>query len=464
MAAQDVIIEPFRIKATEPIPFLTEQERAHALREARYNVFLLAADRVTIDLLTDSGTGAMSQSQWAALQEGDESYAGSRSWHRFAGVVRRITGMDEVIPTHQGRAAEHLLFSETVREGQVVPNSTHFDTTRANVEHRGGIALDLPCAEGLDPVSPHPFKGNMDLERLEQALDRRDCALVIVTLTNNRLGGQPVALDNLGAVRQLCRKAGVPLFLDAARFAENVALVRARDPSLAGIEPRRIARRFFDLADGCFMSAKKDGLVNIGGFLALRDRDLAERIRQQLILTEGFPTYGGLAGRDLSAMAVGLDEALDANYLEYRLASVDYLHRRLVAHGVPVWHPAGGHAVYLDADRFLPSVPRSRFPGQSLVCAIYLRGGVRSVEVGTVMMGEDSPTELVRLAIPRRTYTQSQFDYVVEVVADVWRHRDAIGGMRLLHAPPVLRHFSAAFEPLHPAPLGNQVQGSPKRD
>ncbi|MGH2348490.1 MAG: tryptophanase, partial [bacterium] len=412
------IIEPFRIKSVEPIRFTTQEQRERALREAGYNLFNLHADDVLIDLLTDSGTGAMSSAQWAGMMRGDESYAGSPSFFRFERAVRDVTGFRHIIPTHQGRAAERILFGETVHPGDVVPNNTHFDTTRANVEHDGAEARDLPCPECRQPQLVHPFKGNMDVEGLEATIEeagRDHVPLVMVTVTNNSGGGQPVSLENLRAVRAVCRRHGIPLFLDACRFAENAWFIKQREPGYEDRPPKDIARELFSLADGATFSAKKDGLANIGGFLAMNDDALAARCRANLILTEGFPTYGGLAGYDLEAIAVGLEEVLHEDYLRYRVRSVEYLWEKITSAGIPCVSPPGGHAVYVDAKAFLPHVPPPQYPAQSLAVELYRVGGIRGVEIGSVMFGrpredgteEPAPMELVRLAIPRRVYTQS---------------------------------------------------------
>ncbi|HET9326118.1 MAG TPA: tryptophanase [Candidatus Eisenbacteria bacterium] len=453
------IIEPFRIKSVEPIRMTSREERERAVAAAGGNLFHLSSQDVTIDLLTDSGTGAMSSEQWAAMMRGDESYAGAPSFGRFEAAVREVFGFPHVIPTHQGRAAEHLLFDTLTGPGQIVPNNTHFDTTRANIEMAGAEALDLPCPEARDLESDAPFKGNMDLVGLERALaqfgDR--IPLVMITVTNNAGGGQPVSLENLRAVRRLCEQAGRPLYLDACRFAENAFLIQQREPEACDLEIPQIARAMFDLADGCTMSAKKDGLANIGGFIACRDESLAHELRTRLVVTEGFPTYGGLAGRDLEAIAQGLREVVHRDYLEYRLASIRYVCERLRAQRIPVVWPPGGHAVFLDAGRFLPHLPREAFPGQALAIELYLEGGIRSCEIGSVMLAHRNPRtgeeilpthELVRLAIPRRTYTQSHMDYVLEVIESVWRRRDGIAGVRIVTAPRALRHFRATFERL----------------
>ncbi len=451
------IIEPFRIHSVEPLRFLSDEERRTRIRDAGYNLFNLHADDVLIDLLTDSGTGAMSRDQWAAIQHGDESYAGSPSWFVFLEAVQELFPFPHVIPTHQGRAAEKILFSAIAGPGKVVPNNTHFDTTRANVEFTGAEAVDLVIAEGRDPAALHPFKGNMDLEGLEKLLVERaeDVPVVFVTVTNNSGGGQPVSLENLRGVRSLCDRFGVPLFLDACRFAENAWFIKTREPGQDGRTVPDIAREMASLADGMTMSAKKDPMANIGGWLALRDDAWAEQCRNLLILTEGFPTYGGLAGRDLEAIAQGLRECVDEHYLRYRTRSIEYLADALVAAGVPIVRPAGGHAVYLDARALLRHVPPLQYPGQSLAVALYEAGGIRGCEIGTVMFGmkpdgteEPAATDLVRLAIPRRTYTQSHVDYVIEVVTDVAARAEDLPGYRIVEQAPQLRHFTARFEPL----------------
>jgi tryptophanase len=449
------IIEPFRIKSVEAIRFTDRAERERALVAAGWNVFLLHADDVLIDLLTDSGTGAMSAAQWGALMQGDESYAGSRSFYRFEAVVRDLTGFTHVIPTHQGRAAERILFHSTLQHGDVVPNNNHFDTTRANIEAEGAEARDLVIPEGRVPALVHPFKGNVDLAALERTLqdDGRRVPLVMVTVTNNSGGGQPVSIANLRGVRALCDRFNKPLFLDACRFAENAWFVKLREPAYSERTPKSIAQEMFGLADGCTMSAKKDGLSNIGGFLALNDDRWAEAARTLLILTEGFPTYGGLAGYDLEAIARGLEEVVDESYLRYRIRSIEYLAEKLHAAGVPILRPAGGHAIYLDARAMLPHVPPLAYPGIAIVNALYLEGGVRGVEIGSVMFGrqpdgseQPAAMDLVRLAIPRRVYTQSHIDYVAEVVIAVHQKRDQLRGYRITSAPAVLRHFTARFE------------------
>jgi tryptophanase len=454
------IIEPFRIHSVQSIDLTTADERAEALLRAGYNLFGLHADEVIIDLLTDSGTGAMSSEQWAGMMRGDESYAGSRSFYRFEDAVQQITGFTEVIPTHQGRAAERILFTVAVDEGDVVPNNTHFDTTRANVEYRGGTAVDLVIEEGKDPATVLPFKGNMDIDALRATIEdagTERVPLVMVTVTNNSGGGQPVSMENLRAVRAVCDEFEIPLFLDACRFAENAWFIKQREEGYGERTPREIAREMFSLADGCTMSAKKDGLSNIGGFLALNDLTVANEARNLLILTEGFPTYGGLAGYDLEAVAQGLQEVLDENYLRYRIRSTAYLADKISAAGVPIVQPPGGHAVYIDAAGMLPHIPPHEYPAQALAVELFRNGGVRGVEIGTVMFGrpdpeggpdEPAPMELVRLAIPRRTYTQSHIDYVAEVVIDVAATRAEIRGYRMVEQAPWLRHFTARFEPV----------------
>jgi tryptophanase len=459
------IIEPFRIKCVEPIRLTTRAEREAILARAGGNLFAIDAEHVLLDLLTDSGTGAMSAEQWAGLMRGDESYAGGRSFARFEAAVRDLTGLPHVLPTHQGRAAERILFALVGGPGKLVPNNTHFDTTRANVEFTGAVAGDFVIPEGRVPAIVHPFKGNMDVEALVAAIEAHGpehVPLVMATVTNNSAGGQPVSLANLRAVKAALARWDIPLFLDAARFAENAWFIKEREPGQGHRSVREIAREMFALADGATMSAKKDGLAHIGGFLALRDDALAERARHMLILTEGFPTYGGLAGRDLEAIAQGLAEVLDEDYLRYRTRSVAYLGEAVAAGGVPIVQPPGGHAVYLDAAAMLPHVPPGEFPGQALACELYLEAGVRAVEIGSVMFGKRLPdgtetpaaTELVRLAIPRRVYTQSRVDYLAEAVLAVHARRHEIRGLRLTNDPPFLRHFTARFAPAAPHPGG----------
>jgi tryptophanase len=448
-----VIIEPFRIKTVEPLRSTTRAEREHALQAAGMNVFGLKARDVLIDLLTDSGTGAMSAAQWGALMQGDESYAGSRSFERFETVVRDLTGFKHIIPTHQGRAAERILFHSTLQAGDVVVNNIHFDTTRANIEHEGAEARDLVIPEGRKPSVIHPFKGNMDLGALERSLiaDGDRIVMVMMTVTNNSGGGQPVSMENVRAARDLAHRFGKPFFLDACRFAENAWFIKMREPGQDQRSPRDIAQEMFRLCDGALMSAKKDGLANIGGFLALNDDALAQKCRNLLILTEGFPTYGGLAGYDLEAIAQGLEEVLEEDYLRYRIRTIEYLGEKFQAAGIPIVVPTGGHAVYIDAAAMLPHVPPLEFPGIALTNALYVEGGIRACEIGSVMFGgEGRPAamELVRLAMPRRLYTQSHVDYVGEVAAAVQERAHTLRGYRISSAPTVLRHFTARFEML----------------
>ena len=458
------LIEPFKIKMVEPLPRPSLRQRGEALRRARFNLFGLKAGEVRIDLMTDSGTSAMSQGQWAGMMLGDESYAGGRSFSRFQHAIQEVTGLAHIIPCHQGRAAERMLFSLVGGEGKAVPGNTHFDTTRANIESSRAQALDFVIPEGLDPSSEHPFKGNVDLDRLGAWLvdNHQRVPLFVLTVTNNSGGGQPVSLANIRGLRSLLDEYRIPLFLDAARFAENAYFIKLREPGQGDRTPKEIAREMFGLADGAMMSMKKDAFGNIGGFLALNGDELAQRCRNLLIIGEGFPTYGGLAGRDLEALAVGLTEVLDEHYLEYRIASTAYLWRHLDEAGVPLLRPAGGHAVYLDGQAFLPHIDPAQLPGQALSVALYQTAGIRSVEIGTVMFGKTKPAtglqspasmDLVRLAIPRRVYTQSHIDYVVEGVNHVFRERETIGGYRLIDEPPALRHFTCGFEPLGWDPL-----------
>jgi tryptophanase len=449
------IIEPFRIHSVEPVRMTTREEREQELERAGHNLFNVPGPRVLVDLLTDSGTGAMSSEQWAGLQRGDESYAGSASWFRFRAAVQELFPFEHVIPTHQGRAAEKIIFSVLGGPGRTIPNNTHFDTTRANVEFSGAEALDLPVSEALVPSSRHPFKGNMDVDALRRVLAERDVPVVFMTLTNNSGGGQPVSMENLRAVREAAGAAGVPLFLDACRFAENAWFVKLREDGYADTPVPEIVREMSSLADGMTMSAKKDPLGNIGGWLAVNDDGLAEQCRNLLILTEGFPTYGGMAGRDMDAVAQGLLEAVDEDYLRYRITSTEYLGEALNRAGIPVVLPVGGHAVYIDARAFLPQIPPLEYPGQALAVALYREGGIRGCEIGTVMFGrqpdgseQPAAMDLVRLAIPRRTYTQSHVDYVIEVCEYVAERAGELRGLRIVEEPPALRHFTARFEPL----------------
>ncbi|MBK9474917.1 MAG: tryptophanase [Tetrasphaera sp.] len=451
------VFEPFRIHSVEPLRMTTPQERGEAVRAAAYNLFRLHSQDVLIDLLTDSGTGAMSRDQWAAIQHGDESYAGSPSWFLFKEAVQELFPYEHIIPTHQGRAAERILFEVVCRQGMVVPSNTHFDTTRANVEHTGAQALDLVIEEAHDPQGWHPFKGNMDVERLEALLAERadDVPCVMVTVTNNSGGGQPVSLANLQAVSQVAHRYGKPLYLDACRFAENAWFIRERELGQGDRDVRDIIRDMAGLADGMTMSAKKDPMGNIGGWLAVNDDAVAQECRNLLILTEGFPTYGGLAGRDLEALAQGLREVVSHDYLRFRIRATAYVVEALTAMGMPCLQPAGGHAVYLDARALLPHIPPLEYPGQALAVALYELGGVRSCEIGTVMFGRQSDgseqpaaLDLVRLAIPRRTYTQSHMDYVIEVCERVMEVRESLRGYRIVSEPPMLRHFTADFAPI----------------
>lgn len=453
------IIEPFRIKSVEPIKFTTRNEREKILIESGFNPFLVRAEDVIIDLLTDSGTSAMSAKQWAGIMDGDESYAGSRSFYRFESAVRNITGDKFIIPTHQGRAAEKILFSIVGGKGKFIPNNTHFDTTRANVEFSGAEAVDLLVEVGKHPEIKADFKGNMDVEALDKFIAEKgaeNIPVVMITITNNSGGGQPVSMQNIKETKAVCNKYGIPLFIDACRFAENAYFIKIREKGYENKSVREIAQEIFSYADGATMSAKKDALVNIGGFLSMNDEELAMKCRNLLIVTEGFPTYGGLAGRDLEAVAQGLEEILDEDYLHYRIKSTEYLGNKLTEAGVPIIEPPGGHAIYLDAKRFLPNVPANQFPGQAIACELYIVGGVRTVEIGSVMFGKyDSngnhiapPMELVRFAIPRRVYTQSHIDYVAEVVIEVFQNREKLKGLEFTYEAPMLRHFTAKFKPI----------------
>lgn len=453
------IIEPFKIKSVEPIYFNTKEERIAILGKACYNPFLIHSDDVLIDLLTDSGTSAMSSDQWAGIMKGDESYAGSPSFFRFEKVVRDITGMPVVIPTHQGRAAEKILFSILGGKGKYFISNTLFDTTRANIEFSGAEGVDCLCEEGKHPSIPAPFKGNMDIALLEKTIKEKgapNIPLVIITITNNSGGGQPVSMENIRAVKNICQKNKIPLFIDACRFAENAYFIKLREEGYADKPVKAIAQEIFSHADGCTMSAKKDAFANIGGFLAMHDDVLAMQCRNLLVITEGFPTYGGLAGRDLEAIAIGLKEVMEEHYLQYRIRSIEYLTNKLIAANVPVMQPAGGHAVYLDAKEFLSHIPVDQYPGQALVGALYTEGGIRGVEIGSLMFGKydehknlvPAPMELVRLAIPRRVYTQSHIDYVAEVIIDVFNNRHAIKGLTITEEAPLLRHFTAKLKPV----------------
>ncbi len=453
------IIEPFKIKSVEPIRFTTKEERTELIQQAGFNPFLLHADDVLIDLLTDSGTSAMSSKQWAGIMDGDESYAGSKSFYRFEDTVKNITGMKFIIPTHQGRAAEKILFSIVGGPGKYFPNNTHFDTTRANIEFTGADADDFIVEVGKHSEIRADFKGNMDtilLEKFIKEKGKENIPLCMITVTNNSGGGQPVSMQNVKEVKEICVKYGIPLFIDACRFAENAYFIKLREKGYAKKSVLEIAQEMFSYADGATMSAKKDALVNIGGFLALNDENLAMQCRNLLIVTEGFPTYGGLAGRDLEAVAQGLEEIVDEHYLQYRIRSVEYLGEKLVAAGVPIIEPPGGHAIYIDAKRFLPNIPPEQFPGQSIVCELYIEGGIRAVEIGSVMFGKydengklmPPPLELVRLAIPRRVYTQSHIDYVIEIIIEAFKNRDQMKGYKIIYEAPMLRHFTARFEKL----------------
>ena len=445
------IIEPFRIKSVEPLHYTTVAERERYLQQAGYNLFLIEARHILIDLLTDSGTGAMSTEQWAAVMRGDESYAGSESFFRLQRVARELTGFRHIIPTHQGRAAERILFTVLCKPGHAVPSNTHFDTTRANIEFTGARAVDLPVPEAADTQARLDFKGNMDVDALESLIAAEGAAripLVMLTVTNNSGGGQPVSLANIEAVKRVCARHRIPLYLDACRFAENAWFIREREAGYADWAPKQIAQKMFSLADGCTFSAKKDAFANIGGFLCANDDRLAQQETNLLILTEGFPTYGGLAGRDLDAIAVGLEEILDPDYLRYRIVSTGYLGRHIADCGVPIVEPPGGHAIYIDAERMLPHIPKHQFPAQALAVELYRHAGIRSVEIGSVMFGEAAQHELLRLAIPRRVYTQSHIDYVVEAILEVNARKQVIRGMEIVEAPPFLRHFSARFRQL----------------
>ena len=453
------IIEPFRIKSVEPIYFTSKEERIDILSKAFFNPFLIHSNDVLIDLLTDSGTSAMSSNQWAGIMQGDESYAGSPSFFRFEETVQQLTGMPLVIPTHQGRAAEKILFSILGRQGKYFISNTFFDTTRANIEFSGAEGIDVLCEAGKYPSIPAPFKGNMDVEALQKVIEEKgaeNIPLVMITVTNNSGGGQPVSMQNIKEVKQVCVENKIPLFIDACRFAENCYFIKMREEEYADKPVSEIANELFSYADGCTMSAKKDAFANIGGFLAMHDAQLALNCRNLLVITEGFPTYGGLAGRDLEAIAIGLKEVMDEHYLQYRIRSIEYLTNKLIAAGVPVMQPAGGHAVYIDAKSFLSHIPVDQYPGQALVGALYIEGGIRSVEIGSLMFGKydaagkliPAPLELVRLAIPRRVYTQSHIDYVAEVIIEVFNNRSKIRGLEIVEEAVMLRHFTAKLKPI----------------
>lgn len=457
MATIRTVIEPFKIKMVEPIKVTTEEYRRKVLKEAGNNLFNIKAEDVIVDLLTDSGTNAMSARQWGAIMEGDESYAGARSFFEFESAVRKITGLKNIIPTHQGRAAEKILFSIIGGKGKTIISNTHFDTTRANVEYSGARAVDVVIAEGKQPSLIHPFKGNTDLKRLEAVINEvgaKNIPLVIITVTNNAGGGQPVSMENLRETKKICLKYNIPMLLDACRFAENAYFIKKREKGYENKTPFEIAKEMFSYCDGATMSAKKDALVNIGGFLALNDDELTQKARTLLILTEGFVTYGGLAGRDLAAMAVGLEEVLEEDYLAYRIRSTEYLGEKLTKIGVPIIQPPGGHAIFVDAAAMMPHIPKEQFPAQALACELYAVGGIRSVEIGSAMMDRDPETgknrpaemELVRLAIPRRVYTQSHIDYVAEIFETINGQKDKIRGLKMVYEAPVLRHFTARFE------------------
>ncbi len=453
----NTIIEPFKIKSVEPIYFTTKKQRIQILKKAFYNPFLIHSDDVLIDLLTDSGTSAMSSAQWAGIMIGDESYAGSNSFFRFEKTIQEITGMPIVIPTHQGRAAEKILFSVIGGKRKYIVSNTLFDTTRANIEFSGAEGVDLLCAEGKFPSVPAPFKGNIDNEAFENFIKEKGAKNIpacIITVTNNSGGGQPVSMENIKNTKSICKKYQIPLYIDACRFAENCYFIKLREEGYSNKSIPEIARELFSYADGCTMSAKKDALANIGGFIALRNEELAVKCRNLLIITEGFTTYGGLAGRDLEAIAIGLKEVMEENYLQYRIRSIQYLTEKLVAANVPVMQPGGGHAVYIDAKEMLPHIPANQYPGQALVAALYKEGGIRSVEIGSLMFGKydkkgnliPAVLELVRLAIPRRVYTQSHIDYVAEVIIEVYKNREKIKGLKIVYEAPALRHFTVKMK------------------
>ena len=440
-----IIIEPFKIKSVEPISINTEKERQKIIKDADYNLFLVNSRDVIIDLLTDSGTGAMSSEQWAGIMRGDESYAGSNSFQRFNETVKDIFGFQYVIPTHQGRAAEKILFEVICKKGDIIPSNAHFDTTRANIEFQEAIAKDLIPDRFKDTQSEHPFKGDMDIGKLKNLIDKHlnKIPIIMMTITNNTGGGQPVSMSNIREVSRIAKEHNIPLYIDACRFAENAYFIKQREDGYSDKPIEDIVAEIFSYADGCTMSAKKDGISNIGGFLCTNDEELSNRKKDLLILTEGFPTYGGLAGRDLEAIAIGLREAMDIDYLNYRITSTSYLGRKIHDYGIPILMPPGGHAIYIDAGLFLPHISKEQFPGQALACALYLKGGIRSSEIGSLMFGRNASHELVRLAIPRRTYTQSHIDYVIEIIKEVYDQRENIKGLKIIKEPKFLRHFSA---------------------
>jgi tyrosine phenol-lyase len=461
--------EPWRVKVVEKIQLLSREERESFLVKGGFSLFAIPSEAVFIDLFTDSGTSAMSDNQWAGMMQGDEAYAGARNFFHLQEAIQDVFGFPQFLPVHQGRVAENLLFSTLLtRPGMVIPNNCHFDTTRANIEVNGGTAVDLVIDEGRDPQARHPFKGNMDLVKLLQLFEERasDVPVCMLTLTNNSGGGQPVSLANIRAVSQLCREFGIPFYLDACRFAENAWFIKQREPGQAHRSVAEIVREVFSFADGCTMSAKKDGLANIGGFLASRDTELIENLKQKLIVIEGFPTYGGLAGRDLEAVARGLREVLDENYLRFRITQVEQFGAMLTEAGIPIMQPTGGHAVYIDAGKLLPHIPAHQFPAQALSVALYREGGIRGVEIGSVMFGKDcpvsgqlipAPLELIRLAVPRRVFTNSHLEYVAGVLEDIRDQRHTLKGLRMTFAPKVLRHFSCRFEELEPVAVEARV-------
>ena len=451
------IIEPFRIKMVEPIRMTNEEERGKLLKKAKYNLFLLKAEDVIIDLLTDSGTAAMSSQQWSGMMIGDESYAGAKSWKKMESTIKDLTGYKHVLPTHQGRAAERILYGCMGGEGKIFISNTHFDTTRANIEFSNAEAIDCPTEIGKKPSSKHPFKGNMNISKLISTINKKgeeNIAGIILTVTNNSGGGQPVSMKNAKEVSKVCKKHNIPLIIDACRIAENAYFIKHREKEYQNYTYKKIAQKMFDLADGCTMSAKKDGIVNMGGFLALNNNKLTEKCRNELIITEGFITYGGISGRDMEAIATGLQEVFESDYLQYRIASTTYLGEKLTKMGVPIMLPVGGHAVYIDAKTLYSHIPIDQFPGQSLACNLYLKGGIRASEIGSVMFGKKGPKgelipasmELVRLAIPRRVYTQSHIDYVIEVFQEIMKNRRKAKGIKIVKEPKFLRHFTAHFK------------------